>query len=100
MRYRTRQTKDFLVVFLSGRLTHAAHRTFTEITKLISNAGDRHIIVDVGDLDYIDSSGLGMFMVACEVSHRSGGAFRIRHASAEMKELAARVRADHIMRID
>ena len=87
------------MLYLSGRLTHSDHRTFAEIVSRITKGGDRHVILDVGALEHIDSSGFGMLVVANEMACRNGGEFRIRHASPAFKELAERTHASQIMKI-
>ena len=100
MRYTTKQTKDFLLVHMSGRLTAADHRVFAEIVSLINHADDRHVILDAAELEDIDSSGFGMLIVANETAQRNKGEFRIRHASEHFKKMARRVHASRLMRID
>ena len=97
--YTIKKTKAFTVLYLAGRLTHEDHRTFAGIVSQITQGGDRHVILDVGGLEHIDSSGFGMLVVANEVAARNGGEFRIRHASAQFKELAERTHASQIMKI-
>lgn len=100
MDYTAKQTKDFLLVHVSGRLSHGDHRRFAEIVAMINRAGDRHTIMDAAALDEIDSSGFGMLIVANETAQRNNGAFRIRHASDRFKTMARRVHASRLMRID
>ncbi len=99
MEYTIKTTKAFTVLYLTGRLTHEDHRTFAEIVSQITRGADRHVILDVGGLTYIDSSGFGMLVVANEMASKNGGEFRIRHASAQFKELAERTHASQIMKI-
>lgn len=100
MRYTTKRTKDFLLVHLIGRLSAEDHRTFAEIVSLINHAEDRHVILDVAELEDIDPSGFGMLIVANESAQRNNGEFRIRHASEHFKKMARRVHASRLMRID
>ena len=100
MQYTVKQTRDFVLVQLEGRLTSEDHRGFAEIVSRLSKAGDRHVIFDAGAVDYIDSSGFGMLIVANETAFKGGGEFRIRNAPEQFKQLARRVRAAHLMRID
>ncbi len=98
--YTIKQTKAFTILYLSGQLTHKDHRTFAEIISRIAAGGERHVIADVGALTDIDSSGLGMLVVANEIAEKHGGEFRLRHASEHIKAQASRVHADQIMTID
>ena len=97
--YSIKKTKAFTVLYLTGRLTHEDHRTFAAIVSEISHGGDRHVILDVGGIEHVDSSGLGMLVVASETASKNGGEFRIRHASGAFKDLAARVHASQIIKI-
>ena len=97
--YAIKKTKAFTVLYLTGSLTHGDHRTFAEIVSQIIKGGDRHVILDVGGLTDVDSSGFGMLVVANEMASRNGGEFRIRHASPEFKELAERTHTSQIMTI-
>ena len=97
--YTIKKTRAFTVLCLTGRLTHEDHRTFAGIVSQITRGGDRHVILDVGGLDHIDSSGFGMLVVANEMATRNGGEFRIRHASAQFMDLAERTHASLIMKI-
>ena len=100
MDYQIKQTRDFLVLSPSGRLTSEDHRNFVEIIHQIGSAGDRHVIFDAIDVEYVDSTGIGMLIVAKETALRNGGRFRVRNACNQFKELAERIHADHIMWID
>ena len=97
--YKITTTKAFTVLYLSGSLSHPDHATFAKIITEIAHGGDRHVILDVGHLTDIDASGFGMLIVAQEVTTKNGGEFRIRHASAQFKELGERIHTSQIMKI-
>ena len=60
----TIQSKDEAVeVFLKGSLTYLDHDRFRHIIEVFSENFDAYI-VNVNDLDFIDSAGLGMLLIA------------------------------------
>ena len=97
--YTIKTTTAFTVLYLTGRLSHEDHRAFAGIVSQITHGGDRHVILDVGGLADIDSSGFGMLVVANEMAAKNGGEFRIRNASPQFKDLAERIHAGQIMKI-
>ena len=54
-------------ISLAGPLTIDAHGRFIEALKKIS-AATRPLVIDLGQLDSIDSAGLGMLLLAKELS--------------------------------
>jgi len=52
------------VIRLQGRFDFVAHREFREATeKALAAEGSREVSVDLGSVDYLDSSALGMLLM-------------------------------------
>jgi anti-anti-sigma regulatory factor len=73
---------------------------FAEIVAEIVQAEGRDVIFDAAGVEFIDSTGFGMLVVAHETAVKTAGGFRVRNASGPFLTLARRVHADHIMKID
>lgn len=57
---KTRKVDDVVVVDLSGRLTIGeAVQSMREVIRSAVDAGDVRFVLNLGDVSYIDSSGLG-----------------------------------------
>lgn len=55
------------VVRLSGRFDFSAHREFREtIDTAVQNKDVEEVVVDLADVDYVDSSALGMLLMLRE----------------------------------
>jgi anti-sigma B factor antagonist len=70
----TREVKDIIIIDLSGRLTmgEACAAIRDEIHDLIGN-GTRKVVLNLGDVSYIDSAGLGELTAAyTSVKNRDG----------------------------
>ncbi len=78
-------------VTLSGRLTFGEKDVFRRVVEDLAENGDGDVVFDLGSMDYIDSAGLGMLLVAREVVAEHGGRTTIANAHGEvgrMLELA------------
>lgn len=68
MDYNVVQEPDAFLVTLAGRLTYMEHEKFQNIVAELETVepGNR-CVFDLSKLDFVDSSGLGMFLVARDV---------------------------------
>lgn len=91
MEYRLDQTEGGARVALNGRLTFAENAGFRAVVEGLEQVGGSEVVFDLGGMDYIDSAGLGMLLVAREAVERRGGRVRLRHGGGQvgrMLELA------------
>lgn len=64
MQLRQRQEGTAAVVDLEGRFDFSARREFKETMERLHEQGQRQIILDLSAVSFIDSSALGMLVVA------------------------------------
>lgn len=57
---------DVLTVGLKGRLDAATSKTVEEFLLKKIDAGEKHLVLDLAQLDYISSVGLRVFMMAAK----------------------------------
>ena len=68
------QRKDVTILKLSGRLVLGGEMNdFRSTVKRLLDAGDKKIIVDLGEVSYIDSAGLGTLVSAFASVSNAGG---------------------------
>ena len=64
---------DLMVIKLSGFLDAYTYQNFEDALKKLINQNKFKIIVDMGNLDYISSAGLGVFMsVIAQIRQHNG----------------------------
>ena len=64
--------EDLVLVRLKGRCTFSSLSQFEEVLDLIRQRPVSHYEIHLGELEYIDSSGVGMLLMlheACEKKH-------------------------------
>jgi anti-anti-sigma factor len=72
MQIATRTEGERCVLRLTGRFEFSAHREFREtVERVLGQQGLKEIVVDLTDVDYVDSSALGMLLMLRE---RAGSA--------------------------
>ena len=85
-----RDVGNVTVLDVSGRLTSTdgAGRLKDKVSSLIFE-GNKNIVLNLSNLSYVDSSGLGE-MVACHsTATKSGGAVKIANTTGKLKDLLA-----------
>jgi anti-anti-sigma factor len=59
-----RRTADIVTLGLSGRLDTTTAKAFEETILGLIESGDRRFIIDLAQLDYVNSAGLRVFVLA------------------------------------
>ncbi len=97
----TQQIGDVTVVEMSGRLDLGNSLTDTEnaINRMIES-GTRKLVIDLADVDYIDSSGLGMLIFCYGRMAQSGGRMRFSGASGSVARVFEIANASRILQFD
>lgn len=87
-------------ILLSGHLTFADHEKFRDVLTAISEAKGERTVLDLSALEFADSSGLGMFMIAHDAARKANKQFRIRGARNEVKRLMTLARFERKFDLD
>lgn len=95
------QVGDVTVVEMSGRLHLGNSLTYAEnaINRLI-DGGVRKLAIDMAQVDYIDSSGLGMLIFCGGRMEQSGGRMRVAGAGAAVLRVFEVAHANRVLQLD
>lgn len=72
---------------LKGRLTFADYSLFREITTLFNEADVNDCLFDLSELEFIDSAGLGMLLIARDKLQSRNGQLTLRGAAGQVKKM-------------
>jgi anti-sigma B factor antagonist len=75
------------VLVLRDQLTFADREAFEGVIDRIVRAGGRRAAIDLKQLDYMDSAGLGMLLTLRDGAERAGIEICLTRAKGEVKEL-------------
>ncbi|EWY39575.1 anti-sigma-factor antagonist [Skermanella stibiiresistens SB22] len=67
-------------IALIGRITFADHDDFRNVINVFEGEEGHEIVFDLSRLDFVDSSGLGMFIIARDTARKKKLSFSIRGA--------------------
>lgn len=83
---------------LSGRLAFADNARFRKLIEEARDARPEICRLDASNLDMIDSSGLGMLMIAVEESRKSGFELSLVNAHGPVLKLLQLSRLDQVLK--
>lgn len=72
---------------LNGRLTFAENSAFRRVVEGIGQCGRDRVVLDLGGLDFIDSAGMGMLLVARDLVTSRGGGISLRAAEGQVARM-------------
>ncbi len=87
MEYKIKTGQGQTEVFLSGRMTFADHEKFRHVIAAFEGPLGHQMVFDLDGLDFVDSSGLGMFIIARDTALKRNLEFKIRGARDDVKRL-------------
>ena len=94
MQYEIRSAPGVTTVDIRGRLCFSDHALFREVIGAFDRPAGERLIFDLGALEFIDSSGLGMLIIARDEAKKRQLAFEIENVRAEVKRLMDMARFD------
>lgn len=88
------------VVDVSGRLTLSEGATpLRQTIQKLADDGHRMVLLNLNEVQYVDSSGLGALTVSLSLLKRSGGVLRLVNVPPRMRELIRLTRLDRVIPI-
>ena len=78
---------DVAVVTLNGRLTFAENAAFRRVVEGLSQQTCRDVVLDLSDLDFLDSAGMGMLLVVRDLAAGRGGRATLRGADGQVARM-------------
>ena len=81
---------SIVVLDVSGRLVlGGGDQLFKERVASHFEKGNRHVVLNVSKLSYVDSSGLGVIVASFLAARSQGGALRLVNPSSRLQQLLA-----------
>jgi anti-sigma B factor antagonist len=85
---RQREVESILILDLHGRLVLGPDVTdLRRAIVALSSQGKNNVIVNLKEVDYIDSTGLGTLVIAHSTFEKAGGAMKLLHVSKRSAEM-------------
>jgi anti-sigma B factor antagonist len=88
MKFTTRQVNGITVLDLSGKITLGEGSvTIRDAVRDVLATGKNQILLGLGDVNYIDSSGIGELVSALTAVKNAGGSLKLLQLTKKVKDL-------------
>ena len=88
MKFKTREVDGVNVLDLSGKITLGEGSvTLRDAVRDLLSKGQNKILLNLADVNYIDSSGIGELVSAFTTVKNSGGELKLLHLTKKVKDL-------------
>ena len=98
MKYRF--STDQSEVALSGQLTFPDHANFRTVADMLLKSEGRPLVIDLSELEFIDSAGLGMLLIVRSEAERVERAVRLRGPRGQVRRIFDLSKFDSLFGID
>ncbi len=83
----------------TGRLDLLSGDDFRTAVSAAVDGGGRVVVVDLGGIDFVDSSGLGALIAGLKTTRTAGGDLRIANPGEQARMVLELTRLDKVLRI-
>ncbi len=88
MKVSTRQVDGIVIMDMSGRITLGEGSvTLRDSVRDVLSKGNNHILLNLGDVTYIDSSGIGELVSAFTTVKNAGGELKLLNLTRKVHDL-------------
>ena len=82
------QAGDVTILNASGRITHGEEmNALRDALRNTADEGQKKILLDLGEVSYIDSSGLGVLVSSYAHIQNAGGQLKLLHLTKRVQDL-------------
>ena len=90
MKIDTRNVNGITILELHGKVTIGeGSREIREKIRELLDSGNKDILLNLGDVSYVDSSGIGELVSSYTTVTNQGGQFKLLHLTKKIRELLA-----------
>ncbi len=92
--------RDTMTVRLTGELDHcSAQSVRRELDGLIADPGIKKLVLDMGGMSFMDSSGIGVILGRYRELHGRGGALYVKNMNSQVEKIFLLSGMDQIIQI-
>lgn len=97
MTLQERLVQDVMLIRITGRVTlNEGAGPFGDRLRQLVEQGRTRLVIDFGDVPYIDSTALGALLVTRASTARRGGAVKLLHVHGHVRELLEVTQLTHV----
>lgn len=97
MQVHSSTVQDATVLRCDGRLTMVAAPALKSAIDEVVESGGTHVVVDLSETSFVDSSGLGALVAGLKRTRQAGGDLRIAEPQEQVRMVLALTNLDRIL---
>ncbi len=99
MEYKTRQEGNVTVIELSGEIDVSCAPQLKDLLQGLIDDGKTQLLVDLTEVPFMDSSGLGLFVNAFKRIQQTGGAIKFANPQEALRKVFSLTQTDKVFSI-
>ncbi|MFY7961238.1 MAG: STAS domain-containing protein [Elsteraceae bacterium] len=100
MEYKTVTNGSAFEIHIRGRFTFADYPVFRELLKTVELDAGKSLVFDMNDVTFVDSSALGMLLIAHEEAKKTGGLIVLRKPQGQVRRTLEVASMDSLFKIE
>lgn len=100
MEFESSTTPDGIEARMRGRLEFTDHDRLREIVRLLESDSVKRLVIDLKELEFIDSAGLGMLLIMQEEAEQRNVKLIVRNPRNDVKRSIDLARISEIVTIE
>ena len=100
MEYKLNKTTAGGEVIISGQITYRDHDDFFEASSFINDKKTKECIINLSGVDFVDSAGLGMFLILNDTAQRNNVKLAIKGAKDKVKSIIEATKLDEVIDLE
>ncbi len=100
MKYSTRKEKEFFVIQLRGKVMGGPESSeFHDDLKKAVSDGDKKVVLDLGEVEWMNSSGLGLLISSLSTMRNAGGELKLARVTDKIESLLVITKLNSIFEV-
>lgn len=99
MEYTQTIEDGIMTITMQGQFTFSDNQSFRNIAEDVPKHGLSQVILDVADIDYVDSAALGMLLLLRDIAEKKHIAVTIKGAQSQVKKVFDVSRFDQLFKM-
>jgi anti-sigma B factor antagonist len=99
MEYETRQEGQVTIIALHGELDVSSAPLLRDLLQQLLDQGKNQFLLDLSGVDFIDSSGLGIFVNAYKRTRSAGGTMKLFNPQEAVRKVFSLTQTDKVFSI-
>jgi anti-anti-sigma factor len=87
-------------VAISGDFTFTDHASFLGVMNRLFDTPGEPVVIDLSELDFVDSAGLGMLLIARDAAAKAGRHLTLRAPKGQVKRMFAVTKFETLFTIE